>query len=191
MASGLGPIKIKPGCAHRLGEGRVFREKAIAWVNRVAAQPFGDIQNAVAAKVGLAGRWWADAHQLVGQHRVQRGGIGLGVDGHRADVHLLACPNNAHRYLAAVGDQDFREHVKASARIVRSITRRVKRQRSSNPSGVKELRLSIRNLILLQPVPGDLLQSLLTEAVPILLYTAIVDRIPEVPESTASVDGVE
>jgi hypothetical protein len=42
---------------------------------------------------------------------VQRAAIGLGVDGHAADAHLVQRGGDTAGDLAAVGDQDLLEHV--------------------------------------------------------------------------------
>ena len=54
-----------------------------------------------------------DADVVVGEAHVQRLAVGLGVDGDGLDAELAAGANDAQRDLAAIGDQDFLEHVTA------------------------------------------------------------------------------
>ena len=48
-------------------------------------------------------------HRLVGHEHVQRLAIGLRVHRHRRDAELAAGPDDTHRDLAAVGDEDLPE----------------------------------------------------------------------------------
>src|SRR5690606_18111286 len=52
-----------------------------------------------------------DAHGFVGQAHVLGVAIGLGVHHHRLDAELAAGALDAQRDLAAIGDQDFFEHI--------------------------------------------------------------------------------
>ena len=62
-------------------------------------------------QVTLADRGFTDADGFVGHLDVHGIGIGLGIDGHGADVQFLACADNAHSDFAAIGNQDLLEHV--------------------------------------------------------------------------------
>jgi hypothetical protein len=65
--------------------------------------------------VEIAGqRVAAEAVGLVGLLHVERMTVGVRVDGRRADAHLGAGANHAHRNLAAIGDQDLSKHRFAS-----------------------------------------------------------------------------
>ena len=51
---------------------------------------------------------------MIGLAGVQRLAIDIGKDRHRFDAHLAAAADEAHRNLAAVGDQDSLEHRETS-----------------------------------------------------------------------------
>ena len=63
---------------------------------------------------------------LVGEAHVQRVAVGLGVDRDRADPHLVAGADDAHRDLAAVGDEDLLERGGHLERDVAVLARRVR-----------------------------------------------------------------
>jgi hypothetical protein len=44
---------------------------------------------------------------FIGFAHVERGSVGVGVDGHRTDAHLAQGADDTQRDLAAIGDQDF------------------------------------------------------------------------------------
>ena len=48
--------------------------------------------------------------RFVGFADMQRSAIGIGVNGHRANAHLAQSANDAQSDLAAIGDQNLREH---------------------------------------------------------------------------------
>src|SRR4030095_15849571 len=92
-----------------LGEGRVLREEAIARVHGVAAGRARCPHDAVDRQVALGGPRRPDSHRPVGHEHVERLAVRLRIDGDGRDAELAAGPDDAHRDLAAVGDEDFLE----------------------------------------------------------------------------------
>ncbi len=62
-------------------------------------------------EIALGGRRRADADALVGELHVHRVRVGRRVDGDGRNAELLARPLDAKRNLAAIGYEDFVEHV--------------------------------------------------------------------------------
>ena len=98
----------QPRGLHRLGEIGVFRQEAIAGVDRVGAGGAGGRKDGVAAKIAFGGGRRADAHRRIGQMHMQRIGIGIGMHRDRPDPHAPRGADDAARDLAPVGDQKAR-----------------------------------------------------------------------------------
>ena len=94
----------------RAHEVRVLGEESVAGMHGVAAGGLarGDHRRDVQIALGRGGR--PDADRAVGKARVQRAGIGRGVDGDRLDVELVQRADHTHRNLAAVRNEHAREH---------------------------------------------------------------------------------
>ena len=73
----------------------------------VGARLLGRVEDLVDVEVALARRRRPDGIGLVGGAHVQRGAIGVGVDGDGGDAELAAGAHHAHGDLAAVRDQYF------------------------------------------------------------------------------------
>jgi hypothetical protein len=93
-----------------LGEVLVLGQEAVAGVNRLRAGGAGRLQDAVAAQIALARGSRADADRLVGQPHMARVRVGLGMHRHRGDAQAPRGADDPAGDLAAVGDQDLREH---------------------------------------------------------------------------------
>ena len=93
-----------------LGETGVFRQEAVAGMDRVGAGDLAGRQQLRNVEVALARRRRADADALVGQLDVHGVGVGGGVDRNGCDVQLLAGAQHPERDLAAIGDQDLVKH---------------------------------------------------------------------------------
>ncbi|MNX99952.1 hypothetical protein D3C86_1324300 [compost metagenome] len=93
-----------------LGEAGVFRQEAIARVDRLGAGDFRRRDDLRDVQIGLGRRRGADADAFVGQAHPHGAAVGLGVHGDGGDAHLLARPVDAQGDFAAVGDQDLGEH---------------------------------------------------------------------------------
>ena len=105
------PDEDKAALFDALGEVGVFRQKAVARMNRFRIGHFGGADDRRDVEVALARRRRTDAHRFVGELHVLGVGVGLRVHDHGADAQLAACALDAQRDLPAVGDQDFLEHV--------------------------------------------------------------------------------
>jgi hypothetical protein len=96
---------------HHLGEGGVLGEKAVARVDRLGPgdQRGGDDGGHV--EIGIARGRRADAHALIGETDMHGVGIGGGMHRDRGDSQFAAGAQHAQRDLAAIGDEDFLEHL--------------------------------------------------------------------------------
>jgi hypothetical protein len=74
-------------------------------VNRVAPRSLRRGDDLVDPEVALRRGRRADAVRLVRHAHVERRAIGVGVNGHGRDSHLVQRPRDAKRYLTAVGDE--------------------------------------------------------------------------------------
>ena len=70
------------------------------------------VEDALGAEVGVARRRGADPHGDVGLAHVARTGVGVGVDGDRADAQAAQRADDPDGDLAAVGDEDGLEHAR-------------------------------------------------------------------------------
>ena len=98
---------------HALGELRVLGEKAVAGMNRVGARLFRGGDDRFDVEIGLERRRRADAHGFVGLQHVEAPAVGFGVDGNDGKVELVAGADDAHRDLAAIGDQHLADASRA------------------------------------------------------------------------------
>ena len=104
---GRRPDEGQAGVAHRGGEVFVLGEEAVARVDAVGARFLRGVDDRVDAQVAFARRARADRVRLVRVAHVQRRPIAFGVDGDRRHAQLAAGADDAHRDLAAVGDQNL------------------------------------------------------------------------------------
>ena len=99
------------------GKGGVFGEEAVARVDGFRAGLFGDSEDLLDHQIGAGGRAFAEAKGFIGLLDMQAGGVGLGVHGHAFDVERAQGTQDAAGDGAAVGDQEFVEHVLALERV--------------------------------------------------------------------------
>ena len=95
----------------RRGQFGVFRQEAVAGVDRVGAGLLGDADDLVDRQIRpdrMA--YLTDLVRLVGLEPVQGVAVLIRIDRDRRDAHLVGGPERADRDLPAVGDQDFRDH---------------------------------------------------------------------------------
>ena len=111
-----GPMKAMPGALAGVRERRVLAEEAVAGVDGVAAGLLRGVDDLVDAEVALGRRGGADRVRLVGDADVERGAVGVGVDGDGGDAHLVERARDANGDLAAVGDEDLAEGLGHGAR---------------------------------------------------------------------------
>ena len=104
--------KSDTGCFAGFGERGVFREKAIARMNRRGATGFGRGEYFLHRQIGAGRRAFAQAAGFVGLLDMQAGGIGFGIHRHALDRKLAQGAQDAAGDGATVGDQQFFEHGK-------------------------------------------------------------------------------
>src|SRR5215211_7953956 len=93
----------------RPGESGALRQEAVAWVDRLGAGGLDRLDETFDVQVALRRRSRAYKVRLVGEAAVHRALVGLRVDGDALYAELAAGPDDANRYLSAVGDQELRE----------------------------------------------------------------------------------
>ena len=107
IACADGPTNVRPASVTASANcARSDRNPYPGWTKRGLRAARG-VQDRLDRQVGLRGRRRADAERLVGHLHVQRVAVGVGVDGDAGDAQLAAGADDAHRDLAAVGDQDL------------------------------------------------------------------------------------
>ena len=87
-----------------LGEIRVLRQETVAGVNGLGAGSARDVEDGIAAQVGLRRGGGTDGVGFVRLAHMQGRGVSLGEDGDAAQAQAPGCADNAHGDLAAVGD---------------------------------------------------------------------------------------
>ena len=103
---GAGADELDPAFGTDFRQFGVFREKAIAGMQRITAGFHGQVDQL--AWVQVAGqRVVTQAVGFVGALDVQGMAVGFGIDGNRADTHLGTGTHDAHGNLATVGTEDF------------------------------------------------------------------------------------
>ena len=105
-----GADEFDAGFGALVGKVGVFRQKAVAGVQSIAAGGLGHGQKGVLVEVALRGLGRADAHRLVGQLDMKRLRVRLRVHGYRLDAHFPAGPQHPQGDLAPVGDQYPLQH---------------------------------------------------------------------------------
>ncbi len=88
----------------RLHESRVFRQEAIAGVDRLSAGDLAGRDDRGEAQIALRRRVGADADGLIRHANVHRIGIGGGMHRNRFDPHFTAGAHDPKSDLSAVGD---------------------------------------------------------------------------------------
>ena len=94
----------------RGGEIGVLAQKSVARMNGLGAVRLRRVENAVDAQIAFGRCGRPDVRGFVGHTHMERSAIGIRVDGDARDPHLAQRANDAHRNLAAIGDQDLAEH---------------------------------------------------------------------------------
>ena len=103
------PDKDQPRRLHGLDEARILREEAEARMDRLRARVERRLDDARGNEIAFRRRGPADRHRLVRHAHMQGAGVGLGIDGHRADPEAPGGPRDPAGDLAAIGDQDLGE----------------------------------------------------------------------------------
>ena len=94
------------GIGAGLGEGGVFREEAIARMDRVGASVFRCLDDRIDQQIGFIDRCGSDADGVVGHLDMRRAGIGVGIDRDGAHAQGLGRAHHPAGDLAAIGNQE-------------------------------------------------------------------------------------
>ena len=94
------------------GEARILRQEAVAGMHRVGAGDLAGGEDRRDVEIAVLRRRRADAHALVGEAHMHGVGVGGGMHRDGRNAELLAGAQHAQRDLAAIGDEDFIEHVR-------------------------------------------------------------------------------
>ena len=100
----------QPGGNHGLGEGGVFRQKAVARMDRRSAALARGVEDPGGNEVAFRGGGGADGDRDVGLAHVRRAGVGFGIDRDGAHAHAAGGADDAAGDLAPVGDEDTFDH---------------------------------------------------------------------------------
>ncbi|MNS72903.1 hypothetical protein D3C72_1063270 [compost metagenome] len=92
------------------GEVGIFRQEAIAWVNRLRIRHFSGADDGGHVQVAQGRLCRADTNGFVGQLDVFRVLVGFGVDYNRFNAHFAAGALNTEGNFTTVGNQDFFKH---------------------------------------------------------------------------------
>ena len=92
------------------GEIRRFGQEAVAGMDGVGAGDFRGADDGRHVQIAVAAARGTDADVFVGEADVQRVLVRLRIHGDGLDAQLAARDDDAHRDLAAVGDQNFLKH---------------------------------------------------------------------------------
>lgn len=92
-----------------LGKAGIFRQKAIAWVNRRDMAGEGSSNNVGNIEIAAATGGFANAHRLIGQLHMQGMAIYGGIDGNRCNAQFLTGTQNPQCNFATIGNQNFRK----------------------------------------------------------------------------------
>ena len=98
------------GFFHAFGEVGVFRQEAVAGVDRFGVGHFGRADDGRHVQVAQVRRRRADAHRFVGELHVLGVLVGFRMDDDRLDAHFAAGALNTERDFATVGNEDFFKH---------------------------------------------------------------------------------
>ena len=104
---GRRPDEDDAGVGARAGELGVLGEEPEPRVDRLRAGAVRGIQHPLDRQVALARGRGPEAYGFVGEAHVHGSGVGVAVDGDRADAEAAERADDPHRDLAAVGDEDF------------------------------------------------------------------------------------
>ena len=101
---------------HLVDEIGVFRQEAVAWMDRLGACGKRRGNNPVTAQIAFADRRGADMHRFVGHLDMQGSRVSIRIDGDGTHAELARGADDAAGDLAAIGDQDVAEHGASAAR---------------------------------------------------------------------------
>ena len=108
----IGADEDDAGLGQRLGESGALGEEAIAGMHGLGAGLPAGLDDLVDHQVGFRRGGGPMRDRLVGHLDMQRVGVGVGIDGDGPDPQPLGGLHHAAGDLAAIGDEDFREHAR-------------------------------------------------------------------------------
>ena len=104
---GLGADPLDIMRFDHFGKMRIFREKAVAGMDRICAADLGGRDDRRDRQIAVGGRRRADADRLIGKTHMHRVGVCGAVHGYGLDAEFLGCAQNPQGNFPAIGDQDF------------------------------------------------------------------------------------
>ena len=107
---GSGTDPHQPGIDHRLREPGVLRQEAIARMHGIGPAAPCNLQQLAHVQVGIGRALTLQGESLIRQAHMQRIPIRIGIYRHALHAIIGTCTDDAHRNLAAVGNQDFLDH---------------------------------------------------------------------------------
>src|SRR5579871_3238355 len=99
-----------------VGEFGVLGEESVTGMNRFGAGDLARGDDRRDVQVALRARGRTDANAFIGKAHMHRIGVRRGMHRHCGDTHLLAGAVDAERNLAAVGNENFFEHLSTDFR---------------------------------------------------------------------------
>ena len=117
MASASGTNELYARVGAGSGELCVLGKKSVTGMDGVCSGSRGDVENLPNVEIRLGCRGRADGVRLIGLADVQRSAIHVRIDGNSRDSHLVAGADNAYGNLAAIGDENFLEHLEWQRRL--------------------------------------------------------------------------
>ncbi len=111
---GLGSDELDLGCLADLGEVGILAQETVAGMDRVDVGDLGGADHRRNVEIAARAFGRADANGFVGEAHVQAVAVGLRIHGDGLDPEILAGADDAHGDLAAIGDEDFLEHISAA-----------------------------------------------------------------------------
>src|SRR5450830_1697511 len=114
------------GLLDALGKVGVFRQKAVARMNRLGVGHFGSADDGRHVQIAQRRRSRSDANRFICQLHVFRFTIRFGVHDHGLDAHFTACALDAESDFATIGNEYFFKHKRKCA------SPRVKRLQTEN-----------------------------------------------------------
>ena len=144
---GLGADEGDAVLLENFGEAGVFGEEAIAGMHGVGAGDLAGREQGGNVEIGVARRGRADADRFVGELHMHRMGVGGRMHGDGRYAQLLRRAQNAQGDFAAIGDENFVDHLAASpirsrarARHIRPAARPRRELRSRRPPSAPRCR---------------------------------------------------
>ena len=108
---GLRADEVQIVVGEDFGEARIFGQEAVARMHGVGAGDLAGREQRGDVEIGILGGRRPDADALVGEPHMHRVSVGGGMHGNRLDAQFLAGAQHAQCDFAAIGYEDFVEHL--------------------------------------------------------------------------------